>query len=260
MTQDTLSPPAQTIIAAYLGLPLGDKQISVPYFNNKRAKVRGGLRVMIGKGSPDDIIEEAILLAQRDLVDFSELSQKQIKQFLIEKNIGLDCSALIYYALDAEQQYQGKGEIKTTLHFPFAKNPLRKLLIKLRPAENVNVKTLAHQSNSAAIDIADVKAGDIITIVGAGYTGIFDHVMLIHEVEYKKNIPATIQYTHSYQWSTDGKWNHGARQGKIVITDPKASLLEQKWIEQGEEGAKNETLKRAKEAKELHIRRLHSLK
>lgn len=260
MKTETLGQQALDVIDAYMHLNVGTGTVNCPYFNNKRSKVRAGLRVLIGKGSAKDITDEVTLVSLREKVDLSALSEDELKQYLIEHNIGIDCSGLAYYILDAVSAANGSGGLKKSLNYPFAKNPIRKLLTKTRPVENVNVKTLADESNSSVVSLKDVRPGDMIMIVGAGYTGVVDHILIVHAVDRADDNPTAIHYTHSFQWSIDGRFAHGVRQGIIRITDPGKPLLDQEWEEQGiVDARRNETHRRASEADSLEIRRLKAL-
>ncbi len=250
----TLSQSALDVINNFLALPIPGHPITCPYFNNKKNKVRGALRVFIGKGSAEDIVDEITLLSLREKIDLSVLSDEAVRQLLVENNIGIDCSALAYYILDAEAKARGKGGLKKYLKFPHVKSPLRKLLIKLRPVENVNVDGLAHDANSRTVSIAEVQPGDLIIMLGTGINHDLNHVLIIDQID-----EDVIHYTHTLQWSTDGKYQHGVRQGVIRVVTPGQGLKEQTWTEQEKTGDDNETFWRAETATRLEIRRLRAL-
>lgn len=259
MESKTLSAPALKIIESYLHLPFKDKDISCPYFNNRRQKVRGALRVLIGKGSVEDIIEEAMIFGLKEKVDIKKLSNEELKKYLIDHNVGIDCSGLAYYILDGELKDQKKSGLKSILSFPYAQNFIRKLLIRLRPVENAGVRTFAHEKNTKVIPLHEVCPSDMIIMMGTGRDHDLNHMLIIHEVEYENGVPKLLHYTHSLAWSTDGKYNHGVRQGQIEIVDVKKPLLEQKWTEQNQIGEKNETYWRATTAEELSLKRLKNI-
>ena len=58
MNTKTISNRALSVIDQYLHFTVGTAVCSVPYFNNKTAKLRGALAVNAGKGSPKEIFEE----------------------------------------------------------------------------------------------------------------------------------------------------------------------------------------------------------
>lgn len=254
-----LSPAALKIIHDYQHLPIDGFDVSAPYFNNRFAGVRAGLRVLIGKGSPEDIAEEALLISLRDKINLKAMTDVELKKFLVDNHLGIDCSGLAYYILDAESKALGKGALKNHLHFPLIKNPLRKLLAKLRPVENTGVATLAHDSNSRIVALTDAAPGDLICMLRTGPEHDYDHILLIHQVDTGAEKPTILSYTHALRWNTDGRYNHGVRQGQITIKNPVGGLLDQTWIESSESGIKNETLERAKHAEQLEIWKLKNL-
>jgi len=267
-----LTKEAEHVISSYQHLRVGQHTIATPYYNNRRAGVRGALRVLVGKGTPEEIEEEARMVAMREHIDLNTFSREQATAFLVDHNLGIDCSGLVYHIL-AEELKSLKGKNKK-INFHFAsQNPLRKLLARLRPAENVNVAVLADQKNSTIVSLENVCPGDIITIEDASNQYTRDHVLLITGVHTplldSKNLSdlttgqaegrkrfSKIQYIHSFRWSTDGLYHHGIKQGTIEITDPKKSLIEQRWIESGKKGEENETWKLASSAKCIEIRRI----
>jgi len=257
MPSKNLSAKSMKVISNYLHLPIPGHSVCCPYFNNKRNKVRAGLRVLLGKGSSDDICKEIKLIALRDKIDLEKISDSELSKLLVEKNIGIDCSGFAYYILDQELKEKGKGSLRKALYFPFAKNPIRKFLILLRPVENTNVKTLSHEKNSKEISFQAISPGDMIVLLSGNKFSNPDHIMIVHEVEYDNKNLKTIRYTHSYRWPSDGQYFHGVRQGHIEITDKAKNILEQKWIEQGVTGEANKTFVLAKEAGELKIMRLN---
>jgi hypothetical protein len=254
--EEILSDEARRRIDRYLHLHINGNTIPCPYFNNKRNRVRAGLRVLVGKGSPEEIEEEAALIAMREKVDLTALSNDDLKTFFVEHNLGIDCAGLAYYILDAESKARGKGPLKKRLSFPFAKNPIRKLLSKLRPAENTNVRVLSHESNSAPALLDATKPGDMIVILDTKNGKHWDHILVIHRVLREDGALKRIDYTHSLQWDTDGPYRHGVRQGIIEIINPKENILRQRWTEQEKTGEENKTFVRAKRAQKVDVRRL----
>jgi hypothetical protein len=252
-----LSPQTLDVITSYTLLPFGKKQVSCPYFNNRRSKVRAGLRVLLGKGSPQEIVDEANLFAMREKVDLTKLDEDKLKQFLVEHNLGVDCSAFAYAILAADYKEKHNQSLSSKLFYPHAKSLLRKLIVKLRAIENIDVKTLAHAKNSHPVALTDILPGDFIIILNSGKEHNLNHILVVYKVEVENSQTKFIDYCHSFQWSTDGKYNHGIKFGRIEITDGEKSLLEQKWIEEDTEGEKNETFLRAREAEVLEIKRLN---
>lgn len=264
MSTTTISEPALAVIENYLHLPFPDHDIACPYFVNRRMQVRGALRAMIGKGSPIEITEEATIVALKEKVNLKNLGNETLKKFLVDHHIGVDCSALVYYVLEAESRARNKGSLAKHIKFTYAKSWLRKFITTFRPVENFDVATLAHDSNSHEVNLSEIQPGDLVVMQNTGLNKDRDHVLLVHRVE-ANNQPlpyegrareGSIHYTHALQWSTDGKYNHGVRQGSIEITDISKPLIDQRWIEQAKTGFDNETWKRAHDAEKLLIKRL----
>lgn len=247
----SLSQPALKIIEDYLHLPFPSHQISCPYFNNRRVQLRGGLRALIGKGSPKDIAEEATIISLRDKIDLNKLTNEELKKFLIDNKLGIDCSGLVYHILNAEMQAVSKGSLHKTLSRPWFKNPVRKLLVKLRPIENTGVGTYNHEVNSFDVQLKDIKPGDLIIMMGAGPKQDYNHVLLVTQLTTNKEQGTIIEYIHSFQYPSDGQYNHGVRQETITISDINKSLLEQNWSEP-------QLQEYAKKAKEYKLRRLRT--
>lgn len=231
MESKTLSQPALTMIENYLHLPFENNNISAPYFNNRRAQVRGALRVLIGKGTPQDITDEARIFSMKEKIDLEKLSDEELTQYLVNHNLGIDCSGFVYHVLDAELHTTHKKSLTQILHFPHAKNVLRKFLVKLRPVENCGVSTLAHEKNSVVIELKNILPGDLIIIMHAGPKKDYNHIMLIDTVKYANDKPTQIHYSHSFQYPSDGQYNHGIKQENIEIIDANKNVLEQKWSE-----------------------------
>jgi len=244
MSDKTLSKPALDLIENYLHLNISGKTMVTPYFNNRRKNIRGALRVLIGKGSPKDLAEEATIFSLREKIDLKNLSAEEIKKYLVDHNLGIDCSGLVYHVLDAELRAKNLGGLKKYIHRPWIKNPIRKLIAQFRSVENTGVSTFNNNINSSEVNLKDVKPGYLIIMMGAGPKQDYNHVLLINQITDNK-----IQYTHSFQYPTNGLYNHGVRQETITITDNNKPILEQNWSEP-------QMQEYAKKAKECKIKRL----
>lgn len=254
----TLAPAALEIIDRYRNLPFPGGPVACPYYNNRRLERRGGLRTLVGKGRPAEIMEEAEILSVRERVDLTKLSPEEAKKFLVDRGLGIDCSGLAYYLLDAELRTRGKGPLKKYLRWENA-SLLRRLLARLRPVENTSVKTLGDDRNSRAVPLANIAPADYIVMLATGLNRDFDHVAMVHRVDRENGELKKIHYTHALAWRADGRYGHGVREGTIEITNPTGPLLAQRWTELGKTGPANETLERATLASRLEIRRLRTL-
>lgn len=254
MTQ--LSLQAMGTIHDYLHLPFGHGDISCPYYNNRRGGLRGSLAAIVGKGSAQEIVDEAQAIALGKKVSLNSLSADELKKFLVDHDLGIDCSGLAYHILESELAARGLGTLGTHLRFPNIKNPIRRLLVRLRPAQNTSVGVLADDANSTPVALDAIQPGDMIIMLRSGINHDRDHVLIVHDVS---NITREIAYTHALDWRIDGLYGHGVRQGTITVTDPTKPLVEQQWTEQGKTGVENETRERAAHAAAVEIRRLRIL-
>ncbi len=258
MNTKRISDKALNVIDQYKNFSLGNSTCSIPYFNNKTTARRAGLRAEIGKGSPKDIFDEAEHRAIPQRIDLNLLDSENLKKFLVDNNIGIDCSGFAYYVLNEESKNRGQGSIDKHLSFPLSKGIIAKIKSKMRPVENTDVQTLAHNKNSKVVSVRELQVGDIITMVGGAEGGERDHVLIIHQIEYQNFLPVTIHYVHAVAWPTDGEYGHGIHEGKIEIIDVGKNIVEQKWIELEKTGANNYTFSRAIKSV-TEIRRLNWL-
>ena len=124
----------QKIIAHYQNLDLGGKKVCTPYYiNTSRSK---DLRVMVGKGTPEEIEMEARIWEKVKGVDFSLMSNLEIKQFLTGRGIGIDCSGFIVHVLNVYYQEVFKKPLWKCLKIP-VKTVFSKLKYFLRPIEHL---------------------------------------------------------------------------------------------------------------------------
>jgi len=246
-----LSNSAKKKITDYLSLPFAHASgVSCPYYNNKQLGQRCQLRALVGKGTPDEIIEEVDIMAKKKNVDLKKLNSEEIKKFLMDNNIGIECSGFVSNVL-LEHYKEKQINFFKKIHIP-TKNIWRKIISKMRPVENINVLTYFNNKNTTEIkNLNDIKSGDLIILLE---TKILDrnHIILIIDKNNDK-----IEYVHATRWISEGKYNHGVRRGEIKITDKNKGILEQTWIEKGVTNEANETYLEAKESKIIQIRRLN---
>jgi hypothetical protein len=245
---------ARDMIDRYLALPLGAKP-SCPYFNNRRRHIRGGLRALKGKGTPEEIAEEAEIMAKLSRTDLSALSTDKLKEFLISKDLGVDCSGFAYHILNSLSQEKTGKSIQAFVR-PIAFGIFAKVRAKFRPAENMGVLSFRNDINSAEIKPSEARPGDIVTFIGTGRDKTYNHILVITGVDMIEG-DTRISYAHSYAWPSDGTSRHGVREGDILVHGD--DILSGTWKEQGEIGTANYTYESAKNAKEVSIRRLKFL-
>ena len=266
MNTKTLSPHALSVIEHYTHFKVGSATCSIPYFNNKTTKTRGGLRVRIGKGSPKEILEEVETILVKMHVDTNTLSAETLKKLLTDENIGIDCSGFAYYVLNAQLQEDGKGALDKHISFVNCHGILGKIRAKLRPVENCDVATLSHDRNSTVVPLKETQPGDIITMITPPSDSDTssstptqrnerDHILVIHQVEYQNFSAYKIHYTQAVAYPEDGVYGTGIKQGTIEIHDHTKPLTEALWTENGVQGSSNRILIRAQKMK-TEVRRI----
>lgn len=269
-----LSPAAEKIINDYFNLPfLGIANVRCPYFNNSRLNQRGQLRALVGKGTPAEIIDEAKIIslqyksglfckdgvcAEKNDKTGAPFTADEIVKFLVDYNLGIECSGFVSQVLRAHFQETKKIDFTKKIFIVSPGHFIRWFLTKLRPIENISVRVLANDNNSNQVigstigyNYENVLPGDIIIMLDTGPLGKRNHVILITE-----KFGAVIHYVHARAWTSEGRYNHGVSRGTITITHPLKPLLEQTWTEKGVSDDKNETLTEAKQARVLEIKRL----
>ncbi len=251
----TLSQSALTTIDQYRHFKIGTAVCSVPYFNNKTIGQRMALRVNIGKGSPKDIFEETESFLIKNHIPHSALSDESLKEILVDNNLGIECSGFVYQVLNIENHELGKGSLDRHLTFVNCRGIVGKIRCSLRPIENCDVSTFAHDKNSRPIIIKETKPGDIITMTSGQEGNERDHILLIHQIEYQNSVPTKIHYTHAVAYPEDGQYGTGIKQGLIEILKSDGSITEQQWTENSNANLANQIFNRAQKSK-TEIRRL----
>jgi len=265
---ETLSPAAQKIIQGYLSLPFANVfGVRCPYFNNTKLGQRGQLKVLIGKGAPKEIVEEAKIISiqyckgifNKDGLCDVHLDHPApheqaecVRQFLVDNNLGVDCSGFVANILRAHFWETKKIDFARKLFIGNKINLWRRFIARLRPVEQISVAVLANDKNSQTINnLAEVKPGDLIIMLKTGPNKNHNHALLITETDGRK-----VKYAHARAWSGEGKYGHGAAEGIITVNDLNQGLLAQTWEEKGSVNQDNETYVEAKQAEILTIKRL----
>ncbi len=267
MNTKLLSPAALQTMDNYEHFRVGTATCNIPYFNNRRSGLRAALPALVGKGSPKEIYEELEILTVREKIALTDFTNTALKQYLVDHNIGIDCSGLAYFILDEESRSRGKGTLDRHLSFPYSKGLVSKVAAWLHPVKNADTRTFAHNKNSRAIALKDAEPGDIITMTmtesettsasnsNGASSDERDHILVIHQIEYQNFVPTVLHYINSIAWPSDGMVGHGVRQGTIEITDISKPLIEQVWVEKGLVDTAHYTHMRAK-ASLTELRRL----
>ena len=263
-----LSPKAQKILDNYFNLPFdGVKGVRCPYFNNARQKQRAQLRVLIGKGTPKEIIEEAKIISIQYHAGFfdktghcclhnehtgKEVNSDEVRKFLIDHNLGVECSGFVTQILRAHFQETKNIDIAQKFFIVSPRYFFRWLITLLRPIENIGVRRFVDDRNTKQITWNEAQAGDVLVMLETGIKNNYNHILLI--VDRKDD---TLKYAHARAWNSEGKYGHGVAVGEIKLCNPNGILLDQIWTELSYVNDKNETWQEAKRAKILQMRRIN---
>jgi hypothetical protein len=220
----------KSFIDGYFKIPLRGKLVRCPYFINiKKYKQRMGLRVLTGKGNPEEIQRESLIYEKLRGVNFANMSEKEIREFLTKRRIGIDCSGFVVHVLDFWLRTQRKKHLWSYLKFP-KQSPYRWIARHLRPIENITAGLLTGDLNTAEVkDLNNIKPGDLVRSrlpKRAENLADRNHVILIYEVEKEDGKVRLFKYVHSTRGYAK---EHGVRKGEVKITDPKANLCKQEW-------------------------------
>lgn len=252
MTRKTVPEPVQKIVDQYFDLKINGKKIPAPYFRNVR-RVRAGLRVLVGKGTPEEIEEETLIYAKLRKKDLKNLTEQEIRKFMLEQGIGIDCSGFISHLVDRWLNSKGKGGIGKNIEYP-TNSIYRKILTVLRPIESTGADILTNQTNSIEVKLKEILPGDLLRLKGIPRG---DHVAMIYSADYEKNVPISIRYVHSTDRFGE---QSGVKFGEIEVVNPDAELKEQEWLETDTEGVKQTYKQLQYNEEDNGIRRLKCLK
>ena len=171
------------------------------------------MRVFLGKASAQEIINEANFVSLKEEVDLNKLSEQRLYQFLVEHNLGIDCSGLTIYVLQAVYQENKKINIlKKIKIISFFRNPWRWLIAWLRPIENISVRVLANDKNSFLInDFQKIKPDDMLIRTD------LRHVYLITKVKKENNQIKKIVYVHAPRPKQRDYFGPGVFQNTILL-------------------------------------------
>jgi len=221
----SLPPSAFKVIEEFQNLSIGKKVVTCPYHINVR-KDRVGLRVLVGKGDPGEIEKEVRIWAKLKDLDLNLATVKQIREFMIDRSIGIDCSGFVVHVLGYVLKCSRKRKIVNYLEFP-DNSIVAKIRRLLRPVENIGANNLTSLDNCEKIkDLNKVQPGDLIRSKGRIKNS--HHVQLITKVFKEDGFVSEIEYAHSSRGYDD---ENGVRFGRIQVTDLGAGLEKQNWLE-----------------------------
>lgn len=244
---------AKNTIKTYRELNLGAGGVQCPYFINSKRK--RDLRALVGKGTPEEIIMEAKIWEKLTGKDFEKMKPEEIKTFLTNKGLGIDCSGFVVHVLDA-WYFSKKGKHIWSELKLVQKGLASKIRYSLRPVENLGANTLTSDENSFELGINEVKPGDVIRSkwkkVGT------HHIQLITKVEYAEDGGVLlIEYTHATPYYGE---HSGVRTGQIKVLDSKKPLYDQDWTEKDEHGVNFSYEGFMTEVEDNGLRRIRAMK
>ena len=224
--KETLPKNVQKFVNSYFNLNLGGKKIPCPYYINiKKIRQRMGLRVLIGKGTQEEIIQESLIYEKLRGTNFYDMSIYEIREFLVKRHIGIDCSGFIVHIINYWLKGINKKNIWKYIKFP-RQTLYRKIARFFRPVENISAFQLTNKDNSTPIkNLNNIRCGDLIRLKGlkGGY-----HVMMISKVIQNKGKVNSFKYIHATKWYEK---QHGVREGCVIIKNVKEPLYKQKWTD-----------------------------
>ena len=90
-------------------LPLGGKKVPCPYRMNDIGSLQKVGPAFQGKSSPEVLVETTKRLAKEQNFDLNRASVEEIRQFMSQNKLGIDCSGFIYRLLNhLVQKVKGK--------------------------------------------------------------------------------------------------------------------------------------------------------
>ncbi len=242
----------QKIVNNYINLRINGKTVQTPYYRNIK-RIRAGLRVLVGKGSPEEIQEEALIYAKLKKVNLNNLTNKEIRTFLLNYGLGIDCSGFVAHLIHTWLKSKNQGGLGKNINYP-SKSLYRKILTLLRAIESTGADVLTNKENTKEISVKEVLPGDLLRLKALTKG---DHVALIYSVYYQNNLPVKIKYVHSSEHFFE---NSGVKFGKINILDPYSELKNQQWLETNKKGDKPTYQQLLKDYHDNGLRRLNCLK
>ncbi len=211
------------LIDNYFNLNINGKKVKTPYHINVK-HIRAGLRSLVGKGTPQEIEEEVNIFAKLRNFNLKKATKDEIRQFMQKEGIGIDCSGLVTHILNTWLKSEKMENLESSINFPKL-SLFKKIIVKLRPIENIGANLLTNQENSTPVKVENAQIGDLIRLKGIKQG---HHIAIITNVSEKE-----IQYVHSTRHYGQ---DNGIRRGEIQILDKNKGLEHQNWLEKDEKG------------------------
>jgi hypothetical protein len=184
------------------------------------------LRVLVGKGNPGEIIKEVLIWAKLKDFDLNNATISQIRLFMLNRSIGVDCSGFVVHVLGFILKNSRKKKLIQYMVFP-KNGPMNIIRRTLRPVENISANVLTGIENCDPIkDLNKIQPGDLIRSKGKVKNS--HHIHIITRVFKEDGFITEIEYAHSTRHYEE---DNGVRLGRIQITDLSQPLEKQNWLE-----------------------------
>lgn len=213
------SPALQNLFSQYTHLPLGGKEVVCPYWINNLKRLKNGPGG--GKGKPEEIVKYTEETARKKKVNLNKLNEKQTQDFMKINHIGIDCSGLAFWLLNALDMEKGGNGIDDDIPNSRGRFLKARASVKMLTADEVS---------RAVLSIDGIKPGDMIRLRRGR------HLLVVMTV--KKNTDQKHQeilYVHSS--SPLFTKISGVHQSSIVIKNSNKALEEQEWLESTSDGS-----------------------
>lgn len=186
-------------------LPLGGKKVPTPYRKNEAGSFQKVGPQFQGKSSALVLTQTTIKLASLKDFNLKSATSEQIRQFMSNNKLGIDCSGFAYRLLNFLVQ-KIKGKTLESFGLPHV--------------GRTNVAKLTSEQFTDKVDqVADIKPGDLIKLMSNQASW---HCLVVLEKNDRQII-----YAHSSSEPLPG----GVSQNFIEIIDQIKSLKDQKWLE-----------------------------
>lgn len=160
----------------YYELPLGGKKVATPYRRNEYGSYQKTGTAFQGKSSAKTILEVTEKLAGQQHFDLDKASAEEIRQFMRQNKLGIDCSGFVYRMLDHLTQCLGLGNLQKAAG--------------MEHVGRTNVAKMTSEQFSIPIkNFSQAHPGDIIRLNSNGD--------LLHGVTVLDNQDGIITYAHS---------------------------------------------------------------
>lgn len=204
----------------YLDFEISGKRVKIPYVLAKGK--RWHFFDSCGKGTPEQIRAETVRAAKNKGVDLSSYKPSEIRKFMRQTGIGVECSGFVYHLLkEFVKEKKGKNLDWCLLRYKGFVGKVERILLSFKRVRRLNAEVLTNSLNTVKVErVSQIKPGDLLRLTPLNWPG--KHVTIVVGVT-----PNKIIYAHS---SRDTK-SLGPHFGEIEILNRKLGLESQRWLE-----------------------------